>query len=71
MIELNVTNLVGGNITIITGGSASAEHEDTWYKYAGDTEWKRVMLSGEIALVGVDGGSTGQRARGEGERGTG
>lgn len=25
-----------------------ATHADTWYKYAGDTEWRTVSISGEI-----------------------
>lgn len=34
MIELNVTNLVGGNIVITTGGSTpSAGHSDTRVTY--------------------------------------
>ena len=48
MIELNVTNLVGGNIVITTGGSAPAGHADTWVKYSGDTEWTPVSIQGSI-----------------------
>ena len=36
------------------------EHAKTWYKYAGDTEWHTVMLSGTIALVDEMGSPTGQ-----------
>lgn len=39
---------------------ASTEHEETWYKYSGDTEWRTKMLSGEIALVDYMGTPTGQ-----------
>lgn len=31
--------------------SGSAGHAETWYKYAGDTEWRTVMLGGTIAIV--------------------
>lgn len=36
------------------------QHEETWYKYAGDTEWRTIMLGGTIALTDEDGESTGQ-----------
>jgi len=39
---------------------APATHEETWYKYAGDTEWKTKMLGGTIALLNNAGTSTGQ-----------
>jgi hypothetical protein len=26
----------------------SSSHADTWYKYAGDTEWRTVSITGEI-----------------------
>ena len=56
---LNVTKLAGGNIVITTGSSAPATHEETWYKYAGDTEWRTKMLGGTIQLT-EDGEPTGQ-----------
>lgn len=37
MIELNVTNLVGGDITITTGGSAPASHPETRFTLEGGT----------------------------------
>ena len=37
MIELNVTNLVGGNIVITTGGSAPASHPETRFTLQGGT----------------------------------
>ena len=40
--------------------SGPAQHEETWYKYAGDTEWRTVMLGGTIALVNESGVPTGQ-----------
>ena len=40
--------------------SGPAQHEETWYKYAGDTEWRTVMLSGTIALMNDMGEPTGQ-----------
>ena len=36
------------------------KHEKTWYKYAGDTEWRKVMLGGTIALVDSSQEPTGQ-----------
>ena len=48
---VTIGTLNGGNIVITTGGSAPAAHEETWYKYAGDTEWRTVMLGGTIALI--------------------
>ena len=58
MVTINTLN--GGNITITTGSSAPAGHEETWYKYDGDTEWRTVMLGGTIALVTDTGDSTDQ-----------
>ena len=58
MVTINTLN--GGNITITTGGSAPSGHEETWYKYAGDTEWRTVMLGGTIAVVREGGNLTGQ-----------
>lgn len=37
---------------------APVGHADTWYKYASDTEWRTVSISGSIA--GTDGGPTTQ-----------
>ena len=51
--------MIGGNITIGSGGTAPAGHADTWYKYAGDTEWRTVMLGGTIQLFDY-GDQTGQ-----------
>jgi len=28
---------------------SSVSHADTWYKYAGDTEWRTVSISGTIS----------------------
>ena len=39
---------------------APATHEETWYKYEGDTEWRTVMLGGSIALINDAEESTGQ-----------
>jgi hypothetical protein len=55
---VTIGTLNGGNITITTGGSAPAGHEETWYKYDGDTEWKTINIEGTIALVDEMGGST-------------
>lgn len=32
--------------------SQSAYHADTWYKYAGDTEWRTVSITGTISSSG-------------------
>ena len=53
---VNINKLNGGNITITTGGSAPATHEETWYKYNGDTEWRPVNIEGELALITLGGG---------------
>jgi len=52
-----IGTLIGGNITI--GSSSPTGHADTWYKYAGDTEWRTVMLGGTIQLFDY-GDQTGQ-----------
>jgi len=53
MIELNVTNLVGGNITITTGGSEGSyvEREATrvWYYGDNDSTYTDYDISGEIS----------------------
>jgi hypothetical protein len=46
---VTIGTLNGGNITITTGGSAPAYHADTWYKYANDTEWRTVSITGTIS----------------------
>ena len=46
--------------TWIQAHSQPAAHEETWYKYSGDTEWRTIMLSGTIALVDDSGEPTGQ-----------
>lgn len=52
---VTIGTLNGGNITITTDGSAPVGHADTWYKYAGDTEWKTVSIKGTIVLIdGMD-----------------
>ena len=55
-----IGTLNAGNMTLGSGGSTPATHEETWYKYAGDTEWRTTMLGGEIALVDDMGEPTGQ-----------
>lgn len=47
-MAIHINKLDGGNITITTGGSTPAGHEETWYKYAGDTEWRTVSIQGSI-----------------------
>ena len=46
--------------TWIQTHSQPASHEETWYKYAGDTEWRTKMLGGTIALVDALEEPTGQ-----------
>lgn len=47
---VTIGTLNGGNIavTLGSGGSTPAGHEETWYKYSGDTEWRTVMIGGTI-----------------------
>ena len=53
-----INTLIGGDITIGAGGSpAPATHADTWYKYAGDTEWRTVSISGTISGNPPEGGA--------------
>jgi hypothetical protein len=54
-----IGTLIGGNITIGTGGGGSSGHPGTWYKYQGDTEWRTVSISGAINDNG-EGGPTQQ-----------
>ena len=54
MIELNVTNLVGGNIVITTssgggGGSESSYHAETRYKYNNNSDWLSESIVGDIS----------------------
>ena len=42
-----INTLNGGNITIGAGGSSG--HADTWYKYANDTDWRTVSITGSIS----------------------
>ena len=59
-MAIHINTLNGGNITITTGGSTPAYHEETWYKYAGDTEWRTVSITGTIALFDENEEPTGQ-----------
>ncbi len=51
-----ISTLIGGNITVGSGGSSG--HADTWYKYASDADWRTVSISG--AISGGDGTPTTQ-----------
>ena len=54
-----INNLITGTMTLGSSGSAPVtQHEETWYKYTGDTEWRTTMLGGSIALVDDMGEST-------------
>ena len=57
---VTIGTLNGGNITITTGGSTPAYHEETWYKYLDDVEYKTVNISGTIALMDEYGNITEQ-----------
>lgn len=47
MATINI--LRTGSLVVGSGGSpAPTGHADTWYKYANDTEWRTVSISGEI-----------------------
>ena len=56
-MAIHITRLNGGNIVIGTDGGSSG-HPDTWYKYANDTEWRAVSISG--AIIGGDSSLTTQ-----------
>jgi hypothetical protein len=47
-MAIHINRLNGGNITIGSSGGSSG-HADTWYKYAGDTEWRTVSITGTIS----------------------
>jgi hypothetical protein len=46
-----INTLISGNIVIGTGSSSG--HADTWYKYANDTEWRTVNITGTITGNGI------------------
>ena len=46
MITITVNKIVADSIVITT---APAYHADTWYKYANDTEWRTVSITGAIS----------------------
>ncbi len=48
-MAIQINRLNGGNITVGSSGSAPTTHADTWYKYAGDTEWRTVSITGAIS----------------------
>lgn len=54
MIAAGVSESITWNMPEPTG------HADTWYKYAGDTEWRTVSISGEIAGSWMDAAATTQ-----------
>lgn len=43
-----MNNLITNVLTLGSGGSTPAYHADTWYKYANDTEWRTVSITGDI-----------------------
>jgi hypothetical protein len=43
---ISINKIVANSITITT---APAYHADTWYKYANDTEWRTVSITGAIS----------------------
>ena len=45
-----INNLITGSMGIES--SAPAYHADTWYKYANDTEWRTISITGEISGSG-------------------
>ena len=56
-MAIHITRLNGGNITIGSSGGGSSEHSDTWYKYANDTDWRTVSISGAIESGMAEDGS--------------
>ena len=60
-VMINILN--AGNMTLGgADGGTPAYHEETWYKYAGDTEWRTVMLEGNITLIDQENNPTEQIA---------
>ena len=54
-MAIHINRLNGGNITIGTaGGGGASEHHDTWYKYAGDSDWRTISISNSIDGAGED-----------------
>ena len=50
-MAIYINTLNGGSITIGPSSGGTPEptpHADTWYKYAGDTEWRTVSINGTI-----------------------
>lgn len=47
--EIYLGNPPANIIDWIRNHSQPASHEETWYKYAGDTEWKHVNIEGRLA----------------------
>ena len=48
---ITINNLVANSIVITTG---TTYHADTWYKYANDTEWRTVSITGAINSNGYE-----------------
>ena len=46
---ITIHKIAANNIVITTG---TAYHADTWYKYADDTEWRTVSITGDISGSG-------------------
>ena len=45
-VYINILN--GGDITVGSSGGGSSGHADTWYKYANDSDWRTVSITGAI-----------------------
>ena len=59
-VEVYLGNPPAHIVQWIKDHSGPAQHEETWYKYAGDTEWRTTMLGGIIALIDETGEPSGQ-----------
>ena len=56
-----INNLITGTMTLGSGGSTPAiDPRKTRYKYRDESEWREVMIGGEIAIVDYAGDETGQ-----------
>ena len=56
-----MNNLITNVLTLGSDGLIPVQqHEETWYKYEGDTEWRTAMLGNKISLINGVGNSTGQ-----------
>ena len=47
-MAVNINKLITGSMGV-GNSSTPTYHADTWYKYAGDTEWRTISITGTIS----------------------